>query len=263
MSELINKKKIPLLVTKVNGKEICHIHKVDLPCEKLPGLKLSSGGTIEFTDSNGVNRTHSLGDESGWFHFSIRVNKDHGCQPDCAITQESTFDPAAISKGEGTGIRFQPFFITGAKKDNKIFIGKGLFKRGLHYHGTITHGSVMLSCMCDYCYKSFHIKSFHSGFSNVGYFYSTSGAYTITVSDTIPGCPAALTIPDPHELAELEAKLPKAPDGTEYKYTNPFRCSHCKKPYIDFERHPDERQAEYYGNYHVGSTLIYYEPNHE
>ena len=260
---MINRKDIPLLVVKVNDKEICRIYKIDLPCEKIQSFQFTPGNTIEFTDSSGVSHRHSLGNESGWFHFSIRVHKNLGCQPDGAITQESIFNPEAIAKGEGTGIRFQPFFITGAKKDNKIFIGKGLFERGLHYHGTVTHGSVMLSCECDYCYKSFHIKSFHTGFSNVGYLYSASGAYTITVSDLVPGCPAALTIPDPHELAELEAKLPKAPDGTEYKYTNPFRCPYCKKPYIDFEMHPDDRPLEYYGNSHVGSIPRHYEPNQE
>ena len=193
-----------LLMVRVNGEEVCRVYDEDLPCEKTPSLKLTPGNTIELTDSGGVNHTHSLGGESGWFHFSIRVHENLACQADCAISQESTFDPAAFTKGEAIGIRFQPFFISGAKTDNRAFIGRGLFKRGLHYHGTVTYGSVMLSCECDYCHKSFLIRSYHSGFSNAGYFYSASGSYTITVSAEVPGSPTALAMPDPRELAELE-----------------------------------------------------------
>jgi hypothetical protein len=90
-------------------------------------------------------------------------------------------------------------------------------------------------------------------------FYSDSGKYTITVSDRVPGCPAALTEPDPMELAALEAALPLAPDGTRFKYSNPFRCPHCATVH-DFGQNLKDRRGEYYGNYFVGSELLRYEP---
>ena len=162
---------------------------------------------------------------------------------------------------QGGEIRFQPFFISGAKVSNDEMRGRGLFHRGLHFSGNITPGNVILSCECDCCKRSFQIHSFHSGFSNAGYFYSGSGNYTLTLSDRIPGCPAALSKPDPAGLAALEAKLPLAPDSTSYTYTNPFRCPHCFAPYIDFESHPGDRVSEYYGNYFVGSEPLRLEPS--
>jgi hypothetical protein len=94
----------------------------------------------------------------------------------------------------------------------------------------------------------------------VGYFYSGSGKHTLFVGMEVPGCPAPLSEPDAALLAALEAALPPAPDGTPFRYTNPFRCPHCPAAYIDFERHPEYRPKEYYGNYFVGSELIHYEP---
>jgi hypothetical protein len=161
------------------------------------------------------------------------------------------------------GIRIQPFFLSEGKVRNEELFGRGLFARGLHFSGTITRGDIILSCECDLCKKSFQIRSFHAGFSNSGYFYSGSGKCTVTVSDRVPGCPAALSEPNPAELAALEAALPPAPDGTHYKYTNPFRCPHCSAPYIDFEKNPKDRPEEYYGNYFVDSELLRYEPPHD
>ena len=113
---------------------------------------------------------------------------------------------------------------------------------------------------CDRCKKSFQIRSYHAGFSNSGYFYSDSGKYTITVSDQVPGCPVPLSETNAADLAALEALLPQAPDGTYFRYLNPFRCPHCAAPYIDFEKNPKERLEEYYGNYFLGSELLHYEP---
>ena len=139
---------------------------------------------------------------------------------------------------------------------NEELHGKGLFARGFHYSGTVTPGNIVLSCECDQCKRSFQIRSYHAGFSNAGYFYSESGKFTLTVSDRVAGCPAALSEPNPVELAAIEAVLPLAPDGTQYKYLNPFRCPHCSAPYIDFPANPKDRPGEYYGNYFVGSELL-------
>ena len=262
MFGLFKKKEIPLLRVLVNGEEVCVIAENELPCEKLPSKKLESGSVIEFIDHAEDSHKHDLGQFSGWFHFSIRGHPNKACQADCAITEDEQYDQNAFSEGKAKGIRFQPFFITGAETSNDIFIGKGLFKRGLHFNGNVTNGAISLSCECEHCRKSFIINSFHAGFSNLGYFYSDSGAYTLTVSDRVSGSPAALSTPNEVELKELESQLPLAPDGTKFKYMNAFRCPHCKESYIDFLANLEERTAEYYGNYFPETELLKYEPVH-
>ena len=260
MFSIFRNKPQPLLLVSVNGKELCTVEQSELPCEKTPSLRLEGNALLELRDAQGVAHRHELGGLAGWYHFSIRVHANLACQADCVVSDSSTFDPDAFARGEVSGIRFQPFFLTGAGVGNDASYGRGLFARGLHFNGTVTPGNVVLSCECDRCKRSFRIHSYHAGFSNAGYFYSGSGRYTMTVSDSIPGSPAALSEPDPQKLAALEAALPPAPDGTEYRYANPFRCPHCAAPYIDFAAHPEERRAEYYGNYFVGTELLSYEP---
>ncbi|QWV95128.1 hypothetical protein KP004_08105 [Geomonas oryzisoli] len=260
MFSLFKKKETPLLHVLLNGKELCSFSRKELPCEKEPAMQVGANSTIEFVDAQGVKHRHELGSTSGWFHFSIRVYENLACQADCVITDSQKYDPEAFASGKAIGIRLQPFFISGGKVKNEELYGKGLFARGLHFSGRVTSGNIILSCECDYCKNSFQIRSYHAGFSNSGYFYSGSGKYTITVSDQVPGCPVVLSEPDTKDLAALEAILPLAPDGTRYKYTNPFRCPHCSAPYIDFETYAKDRPNEYYGNYFVDSELIKYKP---
>ena len=262
MFKLFKKKENPLLRVLVNGKEVCSVTKEELPVEKSPSIQCEPGSRIEFIDSEGEKTTHDLGNNSGWFHFSVRVHPNLACQTDCVITDSKEFDENAFKKGKAVGIRLQPFFLSGSSTDTRIFVGRGLFKRGLHFSGTVTPGNTILSCICDSCHKSFLIQSYHAGFSNSGYFYSSSGKHTITVSDRIEGSPAALSDPNEDALSKLEGMLPKAPDGTTFSYLNPFRCPHCSAPYIDFEKYPEDRASEYYGNYFVGSELLSYEPVH-
>lgn len=236
------------------------MEKADVPCEKTPAIRLGANEVLEMKDAQGVTHRHELGGNAGWYHFSIRVHPNLACQADCVITDSQQLDPEAFGKGSASGIRFQPFFISGGKVKNEELRGRGLFARGLHFNGTVTPGNTVLSCECDHCKRSFQIRSYHVGFSKSGYFYSGSGKYTITVSDRVQGCPAALSEPNQAELEVLEAALPSAPDGTKFRYANPFRCPHCGAPYIDFAEYPKERPAEYYGNYFVGSELLRYEP---
>ena len=262
MFSIFKKKEAPILTVLVNGKEVCSIMKDELPVEKSPTVKCDAGSSIEFIDSEGNKTIHDLGNNSGWFHFSVRVHPNLACQADCVITDSKEFDENAFKEGKATGIRLQPFFLSGSSTDASIFIGRGLFKRGLHFNGTVTPGNTILSCVCDSCKKSFLIQSYHAGFSNSGYFYSGSGKYTITVSDHIEGSPAALSDPNKDPLSKLEGMLPEAPDGSVFSYLNPFRCPHCNVPYIDFEKYPEDRAGEYYGNYFVGSELLSYVPVH-
>lgn len=260
MFELFKKKKAPLLMVLVNGKEACSISTEELPIGKSPSVNCEAGSSVEFIDSEGHKTIHDLGSNSGWFHFSVRVHPNLACQTDCVITDSKKFDENAFKQGKAIGIRLQPFFLSGSSTDTSIFIGRGLFKRGLHFSGSVTPSNTILSCICDSCQKSFLIKSYHAGFSNSGYFYSNSGKYTMIVSDHIEGSPVALSDPNKDALSQLEGELPKAPDGSIFSYLNPFRCPHCSAPYIDFEKYPEERSSEYYGNYFIGSELLRYEP---
>lgn len=248
------------LTVLVNGMELCTFHADELPVEKNPSVQIGVDASVSFIDSSNVVHTHALGQALGWAHFSIRLHANKGCQADCVISDSPTFDPGALGQGKAIGIRFQPFFLSGAAVANAEFTGKGLFGRGLHFSGSVTPGSVLLSCECDRCHRSFLIRSYHAGFSESGYFYSDSGKYTITVSTRVPGSPVPLSTPDPEALAKLEQSLPEAPDGSRYRYLNPFRCPHCREPYINFADNPGMRENEYYGNYFAQAQLLRYEP---
>ena len=95
------KKEPPLLLVKVNGKELCLVEAVDIPCEKTPSIHLEPNSVLELIDAQGVIRKHELGDATGWYHFSIRVHPNFACQADCVITEDPQFDPHAFSKAEG------------------------------------------------------------------------------------------------------------------------------------------------------------------
>jgi len=249
-----------ILTVLVDGQEITRVHADELPCEKTPSAAITPDSTVSFVDADGRARVHGFGDRTGWAHLSVRVRETKACQVDGIVTDSEQFDPNAYGEGRATGIRFQPFFLPGSPIPDDMFAGKGLFQRGLHFSGTITSGNTVLSCECDRCHKTFLIRSYHAGFSELGYFYSGSGSYTLGVPNRVAGSPVALQEPDPAELADLESRLPSAPDGSRFLYLNPFRCPHCSAPYIDFEAHPDLRPQEYYGNYFEGSEMMYYRP---
>ena len=249
-----------VLSVRIDGQEVCTIGHENIPCEKTFSKRVANGSLVTFKDEKGVSHDHHLDSLAGWAHFSVRVHASYACQIDCVITESEAYQPSDFLKEGSIGVRFQPILLPGAKGTNEELHGRGLFRRGLHFTGTVTPGNVLLSCECDSCGKSFLIHSFHCGFSNSGYFYSGSGKYTLVLSDRIAGSPGALHEPNPDQLKALEAKLPKAPDGSDYRYLNPFRCPHCSKPYIDFESDPKTRASEYYGNYLFGVEPQRYEP---
>lgn len=256
------KKKPPaLLVVRVNGSELCSIYEDELPTEKKPAAQIGPNSNVTFVDHQGIVHDHMLGSAQGWAHFSVRVHASKACQADCVVGESPVFDQAEVAHGKAIGIRFQPFFLSGASVSNAELAGKGLFRRGLHFSGSVTPGNILLSCECDKCHCSFLIRSYHAGFSNSAYFYSASGKHTLTVSTMVSGSPAPLSAPEPVTLAALERSLPSAPDGSSYSYLNPFRCPHCGEPYIDFQANPGLRESEYYGNYLEGSQLMRYEPS--
>lgn len=255
----IRKKPAALLSVFLDGVKVCEIHGDELPCERTPSAEVHPGSVATFVDSNGTRHEHGLGQVHGWAHLSVRVHANRACQADCVVSRSPQFDVTAAASGDAVGIRFQPFFLPGSNVPSAELTGKGLFARGLHFSGTITPGYILLSCECDQCHRSFLIRSYHAGFSNCGYFYSASGKHTLTVPNWVSGSPAALSEPDPIALAELEARLPDAPDGSRYSYLNPFRCPHCGAAYIDFQSHPQIRPSEYYGNYFADAELLRFE----
>ena len=132
MFSIFKKKEPPLLTVKVNGKELCVVMQADVPCEKTPTIQLEKNSVFELTDAQGINHRHELGKAKGWYHFSIRVHPSLACQADCVISETKELEPDAFAKGKANGIRFQPFFISGAKVKNEELYGKGLFARGLN-----------------------------------------------------------------------------------------------------------------------------------
>ncbi len=259
MFNFLRKNHSSLLTVLLNGKDICQISKAEIPCEKRISVSIPSmNGKLVFQDISGKRFVHSLSYEKGWLHLSIRVHQNLACQVDCLVGKTEKDNEGDFAKGEIEGIRFQPFMISGSTSITDE-TGKGLFQRGLHFSGTITPSNLSLSCICDNCQKSFRIKSFHAGFSNLSYFYSESGSQTLVVSSYVDGAPPAMGKPDLEKLAILEANLPKAKDGTSFKYQNSFRCPHCGSAYIDFERFPEQREIEYYGNYFYGDEIKKFE----
>jgi hypothetical protein len=248
-----------LLTVLLNEDEIAQVNAGDEPCEMKPSRPVQPGAVITFVDGAGRRHVHSLAELSGWAHISVRVHQGLACQADCAVTGTETYDPSELLTGQGHGIRFQPFFLPGSKGDANELVGQGLFRRGMHFSGAVTPGSVRLSCECDHCSRSFQVQSFHAGFGATGYMYSGSGDYTLVIDERAPGAPPALGKPDMDAVTALEAILPVAPDGTRFRYMNPFRCPHCHKPYIDFQAHPGLREGEYYGNCCFGAAPIRYE----
>lgn len=245
---------------RLNGSEIAQVNAADVPCELTPSRRIEPNASVEFEDISGRLHVHSLGDLSGWAHFSLRVHAGLTCQADCAVTVSEKFDSRQLMNGEALGVRFQPFFLPGSTGDADKLRGQGLFARGMHFNGSVTPGSVRLSCECDQCGRSFQVQSFHAGFSDASYMYSGSGLHTLILQGRTPGAPPALGAPDMKAVEAFEELLPLAPDGTKFRYGNPFRCPHCGAPYIDFSAHPRLREAEYYGNYLYGSEPAYFPP---
>jgi hypothetical protein len=206
MFNFLRKNTTPLITVLLNGNDVCQISKAEIPCEKqitalIPDLQCE----LVFKDHADKCHVHSLTYEKGWIHLSVRVHKNLACEIDCLVSKKEQFDKKDFAQGKIDGIRFQPFFISGAKVDNSEMQGKGLFWRGFHFSGTVTPRNLSLSCICDKCGKSFRIKSFHAGFSNLGYFYSKSGSQTLVVSSNIDGAPPAMGKPDFEKLVKLEA----------------------------------------------------------
>lgn len=193
-------------------------------------------------------------DLTGQFlHYSISIQDNDAVMIDGIISKQK--DHYSNWELEGyEAIRLQPFFLEPSQLKNASLMGKGLFERGLHYSGIITPTNVRNICICDYCRESFTIQHIHAGFSEVQYFYSSENNQTLLVRyGEIENLPCQLeSIVRKESLIEVEKKLPG-----EFKYYNALPCSHCKKPFIDFENNKGIRAMEYYANKLINTDFVY------
>lgn len=202
-----------------------------------------------------IDTFHSNSNLTGQFlHCLIRILNNSAVMIDGVISKTSISYPKWTDQNY-EAVRLQPFFLSNANDKNIELIGKGLFDRGLHFTGTVTPSNVRCVCICDNCKRPFSLQHFHAGFSEVQYFYSTNSRETLLVPNgAINGMPAQL-----HEridlatLKEAENQLPHSADGS-FLYFNSFKCPDCLTPFINFEKYPEMRTREYYGNTLINTT---------
>lgn len=259
-------RRAPILSVLLDDEEVCTLFADEVPVEKLPVVELArSAQALRFVDSKGRSRSYDLAsvyDEGARFlHLSVRVGRTFAAQADALLTTDGKNAQEAFRSSEGKGVRFEPFYLPECSGDPSSLIGRGLFHRGLHFPGTITPGNVSLLCICDACHRSFRLQSFHAGFSNLTYLYCSNGPHTLVASSYLDDAPPVLGKADAEATARFESQLPACREcGGQFRFWNPLRCPHCGAPYIDFERHPADREQEYYGNCLYGDTLQHWEP---
>jgi hypothetical protein len=244
--------RISVIGNQINIKQVSSFEK---KAEKLDIIIPFDGQTsaIQVSEDDVLCRIYKIDqlkdnpDLTGQFlHCSIRLQANGAVMIDGIISKKkenfSTQSPEAI--------RLQPFFLKACEEENIALMGKGLVARGLHFAGHVTPSNVRSVCICDYCKRSFTLRHFHAGFSDSQYFYSGDSLQTLIVPwYKIKNMPVQTQEKiDVTLLPEVESQLPKPTKGQgDYKYYNPFRCPHCAKPFIDFEKFPEIRPYEYYG----------------
>ena len=245
----------------LDNEEIIKINHNQTPAEVTPTIQLTRPGQVfRLIDSDDNEYNYDLtsvwDDGNRWLNISIRVSESFSVQSDCLLGPDPNPSLEEFEKGEISGIRFQPFYLPQCSSDPLELIGRGLFYRGFHFSGTITRGNVSLICICDFCRNSFRLQSFHAGFSNLVYFYCSDGSHTLTTNGQQEGAPPVIGKADSEQVTRFDQKLPSCEKcGGSFAYYNPLLCPHCGKPYIDFKKHPSEREVEYYGNHLWGKTV--------
>lgn len=248
------------------GRELARIERQSVPVEKqVVGVISTPHPTLSLKDSRNTEWLYDLSsclrDEVRCLHFSIRVGPTFGAEADCLLWGSEQLPADAFARGDANGIRFQPFYLPECPGDPAELVGRGLFFRGLHFPGYVTPGNVSLLCVCDFCRKSFRVQSFHAGFADLTYFYCDKGPHTLVASSYLPDAPPLLVKADTEAVSRFESQLPPCEKcGGAFRYYNPFLCTHCLAPYLDFKRYPNQRETEYYGNYLFGDTVQRFEP---
>ena len=235
-----------ILKISANDALIASIEREQVPVSRQWTMRIDGPTAVCFEDQSGAIYRHDVPATSGWLFLSVFVQENLACLASALASPRQTREPDAPLEDDEIGVRFQPFFLSGAD-DVPDLAGEGLFARGLHFSGTITPSNITLSCRCDSCARSFLARSFHTGWLGETYFYSTSGRFTLVTDIRVGETRVGMSQPDYTSMPELEEALPLAPDGSTFSYPNPFRCPHCAAAYIDFQAHPALRETEYYG----------------
>jgi hypothetical protein len=242
----------PLLTIALAGEVVVTVGRSQPPVSFEVTRKVDPSSELVFSTCDD-DWVHRFGELSGWAHFSFRVQAENILRADCFITDKEKLDPDALLRGHGSGIRFQPLALEGSPVAPEDLVGAGAFARGLHSRGSITPGWYRLSVECDDCLESFHLQSFHAGMMEVDYMYSDSGVHTLIIEPDEAAGPPDLAGMTDEARRRFEDDLPPAPDGTRYRYYNPLRCPHCRAPFLDYQKFPEDRRDDYYGHSNFGT----------
>ncbi|HEX6373050.1 MAG TPA: hypothetical protein VF006_29275 [Longimicrobium sp.] len=257
---------LPVVRILLDETELRSILAREVPGESDVLVQVSRPGQVlHFVNSEDGTRSYNLSSvyDEGWrfLHLGVRVNPDYSVQLEALLTKDGRNAREAVDEPGGKAVRLAPFFLPQCTRDPAELGGRGLFDRGLHYAGLITDGRVSLLCICDHCGETFRLQSFHAGFSDLVYMYCSQNPHTLVASSFLEDAPPVLGEANTESVARFEKRLPACAEcGGEFRYFNPLRCPHCREPYIDFPRHPEDRAREYYGNYLYGGTPQRWEP---
>ncbi len=140
------------------------------------------------------------------------------------------------------GYRTQIYYIRSggklAEDFNNELIGQDLIPKALKFHGYTTPGNIRLVGVCPHCKKSF---TFH------GYaFYMIQN--DVAYSDDGLDC-LQIVSPDIDKDSWSYSI-----DGKTFRYYNSFSCPHCKTPYIDYKKYPENKIFGSSGCVHLGKN---------
>ncbi len=196
--------------------------------EKEPVLRLYDGGikTREY-------RLQTEGDEDftgKYFLISVRLGL-HG-NPVVPTAQIDGFisdtpDERQFTSGD-IGYRMEAYFLAcgGAEKERyELLRGQDLPMKALKYPGYTTPSNIRLIGICPECGKSFcfHGYAFYMAQSDIAY------------SDDGLDCCEIQSYGIDKESWVYET------DGKTFRYYNSFCCPHCKTPYIDYKKYPENK----------------------
>ena len=116
--------------------------------------------------------------------------------------------------------------------------GQDLPMKALKYQGYTTPANVRLIGVCPECGKSFAFRgyAFYLGQTDVAY------------SDDGLDCCQIQTPDIDKDTWKYET------EGKTFRYYNSFCCPHCKTPYIDYQKHPENKVFGVSGCVHLGRT---------
>lgn len=138
------------------------------------------------------------------------------------------------------GYRTEIYYIRSGGKTatelNNDLIGQDLVPKALKFQGYTTPGNIRLVGICPHCQKSFtfHGYAFYMIQSDVAYSDDGLDCLEVTSQDIDKESWSYTT------------------DSKTFRYYNSFCCPHCKKPYIDYKKYPENKVFGSSGCVHLG-----------